>query len=119
MRDLDAVFAALPRSAFRSRFTLGPRERAYLEEKGFAAVREHAARFVAQRLAPAAPPRDGKQTPYRGHPVFIAQHATGTCCRKCLEKWHAIPRGRPLSEAEQRHVVGAIERWLAGQAGQR
>ena len=26
---------------------------------------------------------DGK-TPMRGHPVFIAQHATATCCRGCL-----------------------------------
>jgi hypothetical protein len=48
----------------------------------------------------------------RGHPVFIAQHATATCCRSCLQKWHGIAVGRPLSEAELDHVIGAIMRWL-------
>lgn len=37
--------------------------------------------------------RIGRQTPYRGHPVFVAQHAAATCCRTCLERWHAIPAG--------------------------
>jgi hypothetical protein len=112
VRDLDALFAALQRSAFRQRFRLGPRERAYLEAKGLATVLAHAADFVAQRLAPAQPANDGKQTPMRGHPAFIAQHATATCCRGCLAKWHGIPAGRPLGEEEQAHVLAAIERWL-------
>ncbi|MCP9485713.1 MAG: DUF4186 domain-containing protein [Gaiellaceae bacterium MAG52_C11] len=41
--------------------------------------------MIAQRVAPAAPRKDGKQTPYRGHPVFVAQHATATCCRTVLD----------------------------------
>lgn len=117
MRDLDQVFAGLARSSFRQRFHLGPRERAYLHNKGFATVLEHACDFVAKRLAPAIPANDGKQTPFRGHPVFIAQHATGTCCRSCLEKWHAIRRGHPLDASEQAHVVAAIERWLLAERG--
>ena len=64
------------------------------------------------------PARDGKQTPYRGHPVFIAQHATATCCRGCLEKWHGIPRGVPLTEADMERIVAVIGRWLRGQAGE-
>ncbi len=75
---------------------------------------DHAADFVAKRLAPAARVNDGKQTPMRGHPVFIAQHATATCCRSCLAKWHGIAAGMPLSENEQCHVVVAIARWLDG-----
>jgi predicted Fe-S protein YdhL (DUF1289 family) len=71
--------------------------------------------LIAKRLAPAAPLKDGKQTPFKGHPVFVAQHATATCCRGCLEKWHAIPRGRELTREEQDHVVAAIERWLSSQ----
>jgi hypothetical protein len=78
-------------------------------------VLAHARDFVAQRLAPAAPHNDGRQTPMRGHPVFIAQHATATCCRGCLQKWHAIPPGRPLTPEEQAHAVAAIERWLREQ----
>ena len=76
---------------------------------------EHAADFVATRLAPAQPANDGKQTPFRNHPVFVAQHATATCCRGCLEKWHRIPKGRPLADEEQAHVVATIERWLRAQ----
>ncbi|HEX7891829.1 MAG TPA: DUF4186 domain-containing protein [Ramlibacter sp.] len=115
MRDLDTTFAALQRSHFRQRFRLGARERDYLQAKGRTTVLEHAADFVAQRLAPAEPRNDGKQTPMRGHPVFIAQHATATCCRGCLAKWHGIPKGHLLSESEQLHAVAAIRRWLREQ----
>src|SRR5678815_4199948 len=92
MRDPDDLFAALARSAFRSRFKLAGRERQYLRDKGMPAVLQHAADFIAKRLAPAHPPNDGKQTPFRNHPVFVAQHATATCCRGCLKKWHHIPK---------------------------
>jgi hypothetical protein len=112
---LDDIFAALRRSPFRRRQQLGPREHAYLEAKGMETVLAHAADFVAQRLAPAEPKNDGKQTPMRGHPVFVAQHATATCCRGCLAKWHHLPKGRALTEDEQRYVVAVIARWLADQ----
>ena len=75
-------------------------------------IAAHAADFVARRLAPALPDNDGKQTPMRGHPVFIAQHATATCCRGCLAKWHAIAPGQPLSPAQQQYVVDVIYHWL-------
>jgi hypothetical protein len=112
MRDLDELFSALARSTFRSRFRLGPEERAYLAEKTLPVVLGHGRQFVQERLAPAAPRNDGRQTPMRGHPIFIAQHATATCCRSCLEKWHRIPRGRPLTEEEIEHVLAVLTRWL-------
>jgi predicted Fe-S protein YdhL (DUF1289 family) len=112
MRALDDVFDQLPRSAFRQRFRLTPAEAAYLRDKGASTVLKHARDLVMRRLAPATPKNDGKQTPLRGHPVFVAQHATATCCRGCLLKWHGIPSGRELSAAEQAHVVEAIARWL-------
>ena len=117
VRDLDGLFAALRRAPVRQRFTLGPHERAYLEEKGMATVLAHAADFIASRLAPAEPRNDGKQTPFRGHPVFIAQHATATCCRGCLKKWHGIEQGRALTAEEQAHAVATIGRWLEEQSG--
>ncbi|PZR07821.1 MAG: DUF4186 domain-containing protein [Azospirillum brasilense] len=119
MRELDEVFAALARSDFRRRFRLGSRDADYLRARGREIVLSHARRFVMERLAPAQPFRDGEQTPMRGHPVFIAQHATGTCCRTCLTKWHAIPAGRALTEAEQEHVVQALARWLDAQDAMR
>jgi hypothetical protein len=114
---LGDIFAALRRSPFRRRQQLGPRARAYLEAKGMETVLAHAADFVAQRLAPAEPKNDGKQTPMRGHPVFVAQHATATCCRGCLAKWHGIERGRILTREEQAHVVAVIGCWLSEQFG--
>jgi len=118
MRALDDVFEALKRSTFRRRFRLGPRERAYIANKGLETVRRHAADFIAMKLGPAFPKNDGKQTPMRGHPVFIAQHATATCCRGCLEKWHGIRSGHALSEAEVAHVLAAIDRWIGQQLSQ-
>ena len=115
VRDLDELFAALSRSQFRRRFRLGPRERAYLADRGLDAVLQHARQFITERLAPAQPVNDGRQTPMRGHPVFIAQHATGTCCRGCLAKWHGIPAGQALSEDEIGHVLAVLRRWLESQ----
>ncbi|HYG86004.1 MAG TPA: DUF4186 family protein [Azospirillum sp.] len=88
-----------------------------MKKKGLATVLDHARDFVDGRLAPADPVNGGKQTPFRGHPVFIAQHATATCCRFCLEKWHGIRRGHALNELERAHVAAAIERWLRSEPG--
>jgi hypothetical protein len=112
MRNPDELFAALSKSSFRSRFHLQGKELDYLNSKGLSAILDHAADFVARRLAPADLPNDGKQTPFRGHPVFVAQHATACCCRGCLEKWHRLPKGRALTEAEQAYIVRVLERWL-------
>ncbi len=112
---LGALFERLSRSAFRSRFRLRTTELDYIAAKGLATIRQHAGDFVRQRLAPAFPPNDGRQTPMRGHPVFIAQHATGCCCRGCLAKWHGIPAGRPLTAAEQAYVVQVLMAWIGRQ----
>ena len=75
-------------------------------------VRRHAGELLAKRLAPAAPAKDGKQTPCRGHPVFVAQHATTTCCRTCLERRHGIHKSRELTDGEQAYAVDVICRWI-------
>jgi hypothetical protein len=80
--------------------------------RGTTAIRAHAAELFAARVAPAEPRKDGRQTPYRGHPVFVAQHATATCCRTCLERWHGLPKGRELTADEQAYAVDAICRWI-------
>ncbi|MFZ2029659.1 MAG: DUF4186 domain-containing protein [Vitreimonas sp.] len=117
MRDLDQVFEALRASPFRRRMRLNAKDAAYLQEKGQARVMEHARDFIDKRLAPAHPANDGKQTPMRGHPAFVAQHATATCCRSCLSKWHGIAPGKTLDQGERAHVIAAIARWLCGTDG--
>lgn len=113
--DAQRISQRLDRLAtqpFRARFHLSGRDSATCRARGRDKIAAHAADLIAVRLAPAAPRNDGKQTPYRGHPVFVAQHATATCCRACLTRWHHIPAGRPLTADEQRYVVAAILAWL-------
>jgi hypothetical protein len=115
MIGLDEAFERLARSGFRRRFRLEGRELAYLQTWGVPHVMKQAADLIRKRLAPAEPKNDGRQTPWRNHPVFVAQHATATCCRGCLEKIHEIEKGHALGDAEFQHVLAAIERWLRSQ----
>jgi hypothetical protein len=110
--SIDAKLEALARQRFRAKFHLRGRDAATVALRGMDVVRRHAGELLAQRLAPATPDKDGKQTPYRGHPVFVAQHASATCCRGCLERWHGIPKGRELTPAEQAYAVDVICRWI-------
>jgi len=115
MRDLDDLFAALAKSPFRQQFRLSPQERRYLDDKGLATIIAHARDFIQERLVPAEPKNDGHQTPMRGHPVFIAQHATATCCRSCLAKWHGIGKGAFLSDDEVNYVIRVLTHWIERQ----
>lgn len=113
--DLTGLFDRLSKSDFRRRFRLKAQDEAYIRAKGIDTIRQHAADFVRKRLAPAVIPNDGKQTPMRGHPVFIAQHATACCCRGCFAKWHHIPAGRELTAAEQEYAVAVLMEWIRRQ----
>lgn len=111
--SLERTLDALARQPFRAKFHLRGRERATAELRGPATMRRHAYDLISQRVAPARPRNDGKQTPYRGHPVFVAQHATATCCRGCLRRWHQIPEARDLTREERAYVADVIIRWIA------
>lgn len=106
--DLDRLFSALAKSKFRSSFHLKEKDLIYVKSKGVQVIRDHAYDFVRKRLAPKVILNDGKQTPFKGHPVFVAMHATGTCCRGCLEKWHHISKDKVLSEGEIDYIVDVI-----------
>lgn len=109
---LDERIDRIGTQPFRARFRLRGRDRATAILRGPAAIRAHAHELIAARLAPAEPRNDGRQTPYRGHPVFVAQHATATCCRSCLAKNHAIAKGAELTAEEQEYVVDVTCRWI-------
>lgn len=112
MATLEATFARLNQSPFRSRFHLSEKDRQLIAAKGMAVIRTHAIDFVKTRLAPAEPRNDGKQTPLRGHPVFVAQHACACCCRGCLQKWYHVPMGIELSEDQQTRIVKLLMAWI-------
>lgn len=112
MRDHEDLVAALSRSTFRSRFHLDRCDRKYLLDRGLPVIMDHGRDFIERRLSPAEPLNDGRQTPMKGHPIFVAQHATATCCRGCLQKWHFIPAGEPLPQAEIDYILGVLRNWL-------
>jgi len=112
---IAAALVALNKSNFRSRFKLTDKDHLYIQKKGIDVIRSHAFDFIKNRLAPAFPKKDGKQTPMKGHPVFIAQHATATCCRGCLQKWYRIEKGKPLTDDEIRFVVKLVMGWIVKQ----
>jgi len=104
----------LQASSFRRSFELGVLERLQLEKYGWGTIRDHAEKIVRDRLMVTSL-HDGKQTPFHGHPVFVAQHATATCCRSCLFQWHRIPQHRPMTEEEIRQITGLLLAWIAQQ----
>ena len=111
-RRIENILNSLEKSKFRSSFKLGLKDIKYVEQKGMDTIVLHAKDFVASRLADKSKFKDGKQTPMHGHPVFIAQHATATCCRECLSKWHHIEHSHILTNEEQEYVVSVIIAWI-------
>lgn len=109
---INTVLENLSKSTFRNKFHLKEKEINYIKEKGIDKIQEHTKDFINKRLAPAVIQNDGKQTPMKGHPVFIAQHATGCCCRGCLYKWHKIPKGVELSEEQKNYICEVIMTWI-------
>lgn len=112
MQTVDQALEKLSHSRFRSSFHLRKYQKEYIREKGMDVIESHARDFVRQRLAPAEIANDGKQTPMKGHPVFMAQHATATCCRGCLNKWYHVPVHTELTEVQQEKIVHLIMTWI-------
>ncbi len=110
--EIDKLFLKLSKSKFRSRFHLTKKDKDYVNSKGFDVIKSHAYDFIVKRLLPCGLANDGKQTPMRGHPVFIAQHATATCCRGCLYKWHHISKDKDLTQEQVDYIVLVIMRWI-------
>src|SRR4051794_10875076 len=116
MIDIERVFHRATPSSFRRPFKLQGRALAYLETWGIERVMQQAVKFIDERLAPAQPRSDGRQSPWRNRSVFLAQHATATCCRGCLEKTHEIAKGHAMTAEERGHVLEVLERWLKSQS---
>ena len=119
MQTIEQALEKLSRSGFRSSFHLTEKEKVYVREKGYDIIRNHAEAFVNERLAPAEISNDGRQTPMKGHPVFIAQHATACCCRGCLYKWYHVPRNTELTPAQKQKIVNLLMEWIRKQIEER
>lgn len=108
----DEAFARLSRSKFRSRFHLSAADISYIDRVGIDKIRSHATDFVSSRLAPIPGETDGKQTPMRGHPVFVAQHACALCCRGCMNKWYHVPTDCKMADREIEKTVDFLMLWI-------
>lgn len=111
-RWIAETLGRLSHSKFRAKFVLSDKDRAYARDKGKAVINRHAHEMLRDRVGAAEPKNDGRQTPWRGHPVFTAQHATATCCRGCIEKWHRIPQGRTLTDDEVGRLADLVMAWI-------
>ena len=106
------IIKKLKTSKFRNSFHLKEKEIEYIKEKGMETVRKHAIDFINTKLVPANPLNDGKQTPMKNHPVFIAMHACACCCRSCLYKWHHIPKNKELTDKEKEYILNLLITWI-------
>lgn len=107
------ILYKLSKSKFRSSFHLKDKDKEYIKDKGIDKIRSHAYDFITKRLGPSNILNDGKQTPMHGHPVFVAEHATATCCRGCLYKWHHISPNKELNKEEIDYIVDIIMKWIS------
>lgn len=112
MDKIDDLFKRLSYSKFRSKFHLSNKDRMYISDKGLDKIESHAYDFINKRLKPLVILNDGRQTPWRGHPVFVAQHATGCCCRGCLEKWHGIKKNTELTDDQVSYIVNVLMTYI-------
>ena len=113
MEEIDKLLNSLSKTKFRGSFHLNNKMKKYVSEVGYDTIEKHAYDFVNNRLKPDYPKNDGKQTPMKQvHPVFIAMHACGCCCRGCLERIHKIPKGRELTDNEIDYIVKCLMTWI-------
>ena len=111
--DVIKKINILAKTKFRGSFHLNNKMKQYVQEKGLKKIEQDTYDFILNRLAPANPKNDGKQTPMRQvHPTFIAMHANGFCCRSCLNRIHHIEKERELTKEEIDYVVNFIMTWI-------
>lgn len=106
------ILDRLAKSKFRRIFKPRAKELEYINDKCLDTIHSHSCDFIRDRIALTEPINDGKQTPMRGHPAFVVQHATATCYHDCIEKWHHFPKGSPLTQSEQEYLVSVIMKWI-------
>jgi hypothetical protein len=76
-------------------------------------MRIAAEKRIRSSVGARAPFRDGAQTPWNGHILYYAQHATASCCRTCIAEWHGISSGRALTNEEIEYLTDLVYAYVA------
>jgi hypothetical protein len=77
----------------------------FARKRGRVKLRERVRKTLLQKVGKAKNFREGQQTPKTGKEIIhYGQHATATCCRKCMEYWHNIPMGNDLTEKQLKYA---------------
>jgi hypothetical protein len=119
--DCEFVVGSLKQELIRANFwAMQPNQWAvnYAIRKGSRALREGATNHVRKAIGQPRDAFDGRRvpwpekTPEKMNPYHYAQHATGTCCRKCLESWYGISPEHSLSERQIDYFAALIVRYI-------
>lgn len=117
LEDIDNTVSSLQRELIRHEFwnrPLDARALNHANRKGRGGLREDAVHRLSKYLGRPRSElsRDGMQTPFAGNVIYYAQHATATCCRKCVEAWHGIDRGKPLASDEVSYLTELVMHYI-------
>lgn len=113
--DVKGTFKELSREYIRHVFFHADFDIKSMEEArelGMAALKARVRPLLQKKIGPKKIFRDGTQTKKGGSAIHFAQHATATCCRKCLEYWHGIERNRDLTKEELDYCEGLVLAYL-------
>ncbi len=111
LQDVNYTFSSLKLEMFRHYYwhlAIDDRALRHAMRFGRRALREKSLDRLRKKIGVASPPFDGRQTPLSGNVIYYGQHGTASCCRKCLEYWHGIPMGRPLSNRELGYLANLV-----------
>ena len=113
--DIEYTFASLRHEKIRSHYWLKPFDEKALERarrKGLQGVMEAIGPRLRSSIRRKANGFDGRQTKLEGFVICYAQHATATCCRKCLSYWHDLPADRDLEPVELAYCETLVSAYL-------
>lgn len=117
-RDLDDVentFEALKYEFIRHHYWHKPfDEKAinYALKKGKIELLKTVEQRIRSSVKAPADAFDGRRTKWEGNPIHYGQHATATCCRKCIERWHDISRDVELTEKQIKYFTHLVVMFL-------
>ncbi|WP_372655987.1 DUF4186 family protein [Halobacteriovorax sp.] len=109
------IFRRLGCSKVCCKFKLKDEQWEYLAKRGFDTILLEGRSLIVKIFNEDSLSHSCKVAPVQTHPIYIALHATGTCCRSSLEKWHKIPKSKELKEKDIFYILLVVKEWIIRQ----